>query len=237
MGRRPGADVKRDTVPDFFQLAEQMTDDGYLPDDALVPADDGTMTFRGFTLTATGLVPNEDASPESWDQVGDLLFRLEGALQWLIGDWLVGMERRYGVTYQQVAEKVGRDKDTLYNYVWVASRIEISRRREILFFGHHQSVAGLPPDEQDQWLDMAEVEGWSISRLRKAIRDDRPTLPKPQGYERLFDGGNKPTINRLETLFVKAGQGDAKARRDLLSQISQTRAWLDALEETLEGGE
>lgn len=34
----------------------------------------------------------------------------------------------------------------------VASRLETSRRRDVLSFSHHQEVAALPPEEQDRWL-------------------------------------------------------------------------------------
>jgi hypothetical protein len=40
--------------------------------------------------------------------------------------------------------------------VWVASRFELSRRRDNLSFSHHREVAALPPEEADDLLDRAD---------------------------------------------------------------------------------
>jgi hypothetical protein len=59
------------------------------------------------------------------------------------------------------------------NMVYVASRIDPSRRREALSWSSHAEVASLAPAEQDRWLDRAESERMSVRRLRHAIKQDR----------------------------------------------------------------
>jgi hypothetical protein len=70
------------------------------------------------------------------------------ACQWWIGDWLNYGERAYGEKYAQGMAATGYELQTLTNMAWVAARVEISRRREILSWSHHAEVAALESDEQ-----------------------------------------------------------------------------------------
>ena len=54
-------------------------------------------------------------------------------------------ERHYGERYELAAKVTGYDAQTLMNMFYVASRFEISRRREKLSFSRHAAPArGLP---------------------------------------------------------------------------------------------
>jgi hypothetical protein len=66
--------------------------------------------------------------------------------------------------------------------VYVASRFEISRRREILSWSHHETLAALDVDRQDYWLDRASAERLSVSDLRVELRSSRP------GWTKLEEG-------------------------------------------------
>jgi hypothetical protein len=46
----------------------------------------------------------------------------------------------------------------------------LSRRRDNLSFGHHATVAALPPPLQDEWLDRAERDDLSVMKLRQAVK-------------------------------------------------------------------
>jgi len=50
---------------------------------------------------------------------------------------------------------------------------DVSRRRKDLSFSHHESVAALAPDEQEQWLDEAERHGLTVNQLRSELRQAR----------------------------------------------------------------
>ena len=119
----------------------------------------------------------------------------------LIGDWLVHGEDRYSRSdayrerFTQAMQRTGLELKTLQNAATVARRIEVSRRRENLNFSHHNEVAKLTPEEQNEWLDNTETEGLSVLRLRKSIRlgrlatDDScgrrysPYQPAPDGTQ------------------------------------------------------
>jgi hypothetical protein len=107
---------------------------------------------------------------EAWVAVGRQLSAVATSSAWCLGDWLAYGQDTYRKRYEKAVEGTGLDYQTLRNYVWVARRFELSRRREMLSFGHHAEVASLREPEQDFWLRKAEELGWSTSRLRQQVR-------------------------------------------------------------------
>ena len=86
----------------------------------------------------TGLVIGENMTLEQWQQTGQFLRRIEGAVQWWVGDWLCFGEKKYGETYEKALEETDYDYITLRNMKWVSSAIEMSRRRDNLSEGKSQ---------------------------------------------------------------------------------------------------
>lgn len=162
-------------------------------------ADDGAIQAYEFRMTSTGIDPeNRSINKEKWQQLGDLLFRFEQSIQWLIGDWLLyGDEHEWGKT-DEIAEQFGYDKTTLYDYKSVAKRVPFELRSDRLTFGHHKLVAGKEYAEQEIWLTRA-AEGdfdsesntsksWSISRMRmemKGSTDDENETPFDRSVQRI----------------------------------------------------
>ena len=149
--------------------------------------DDGSIHAFEYRLTGVGLDPDIVASEKrSWERLGQLLFRFDHSIQWLIGDWLLQGESHNWGKHEEIADEIGYDVKTLYDYRYVARNVDFSVRTEILSFGHHKLVAHLETDQQSQWLgkaaagDIDEVSGmsrpWSISRLRREMA----TLPAPE---------------------------------------------------------
>jgi hypothetical protein len=137
-----------------------------------------------------------DLDVSGWLYQGRWLGSIGRAVGWWIGDWLRYGNARYGERYASAARVTGYDRQTLMNMVYVASRIEVSRRREKLSFSHHAEVAALPAVEQDRWLGLAEYEGLSVRSLRELVRHDRQLAdqgaapgeappPAPDGPSRL----------------------------------------------------
>lgn len=200
---------------------------------ALVAAEGGVLDLGNFRLTKIGLEVSGVVTEEQWDNVGQLIRRVDDSLQWLIADWLVYGERIWGHTYEMVAQATGYKPGTLYEYARVAKAIDFSIRIEKLTFAHHQLVASLPQIQQTYWLEQAEVHSWSISQMRTAMAGDLPSLSSNLAYDRLFSRENKPNISRIEKLYVKAGQGDNRARDNVLSQMAEFRRWIDDVERGL----
>lgn len=140
-----------------------------------------------FVWTSVGLQVDGQIKREDWEETGRLLRRLDISLQWLIGDWVVAAaELTYG-DRQEFAESIGFSTKSLYEFSYVASKVDFSIRMENLDFGHHQVVAGMTQDRQVYWLKRAsegdDGKRWSVARLRQEIAGNKLT-DKPSGFVR-----------------------------------------------------
>jgi len=204
---------------------QEATDE--LSTDLLPVGDDGTITLGAFTLTPLGLVVRGHVSEEDWLQVGGALRRLQNSLQWLVGDWLLLGERKWGRTYDYVAGLLGWDAATLRDLSWVCDHVRISVRTDKLTFAHHRLVAALAADEQRQWLRAAEQRGWSVRALRAALNGVELPAPK-RGVERLADGVLRERAD-AERLAKRL-----KHRRALIGFAAEQEAWWRGYRERLE---
>lgn len=153
------------------------------------------------TTTATGLaaartptsgtpvawIPDRDLDLAEWSRAGQRLGVMNRCSPWWLGDWIRYGNSKFGEKYSRASAITGYDRQTLMNMVHVASRFEFSRRRENLSWSHHEVVAGLPPAEQDQWLDRATAERWTRADLRLELRAHHSQHDKSSD---LGDGAN-----------------------------------------------
>lgn len=164
-------------APDAVALMESMIGKSLRPEVrqqveafGLLRGDDGALRFDEVQLTSVGLViPNDGMSEQTATHLLEMLLRLEGSIQWLIGDILAYSETVYGETYQQMMIDCGRDYQTVANYKWVCGKVEFSLRKENLSFGHHNIAAGFDVNGQSLWLETAAEMGWSIAKMRAFI--------------------------------------------------------------------
>lgn len=110
---------------------------------------------------------------EEWESIGLELQRVGRCWQWWIGDWLNFGEESYGEKYAQAIEETGIPYGTLQNCAYVASRVEMSRRRDIVCWSSHSEVAKLDPRQQDNWLKKVEKDSLTVSELRAAIKESK----------------------------------------------------------------
>jgi hypothetical protein len=203
---------------------------------SLVVAEDGVLVIGGYRLTSVGLLVDGNATFDDWETVGALLLQLEGALQLLIGDWLVQAERQWGQTYEEIAEQTGYTVKSLYQYKWVAENVPFTMRIENLTFTHYTIVAGIEDEKRKAaLLKQAAAEGWSVKRLRDELTP--PALPDDSQDEktRIMQSFGEKTkeIKTLGRVVRRAGEGDEHARMEALGRIAKHRAWLDEVEEWL----
>jgi hypothetical protein len=140
-------------------------------------------------LTSISWQPPSSITFEQWVSHGRRLGTIGRGVGWWIGDWLRFGNGAYGEKYVPAARITGYDVQTLMNMVYVASRIEPSRRREKLSWSHHAEVAALAPEDQDACLLHAEQQRFSVNDLRVQLRQQRnreaalaasdPAPPKP----------------------------------------------------------
>lgn len=197
------------------------------------PGETGAVVIGGYQLTPLGLVADAVVTKTDWEQVGSVLFDLEGKIQLLIGDWLVEAERKFGETYRRIADETGKSVRTLYTYKWVAENIDFSLRRENLGYSHYQLVAGMSDAERKaELLERAAAENWTVSRLRQEI--NRPALLSGKSPDYLRDFSTKKReMGKIQQQIGKAKTGNPRARRTVLGWITEHRNWLEKLEEWL----
>lgn len=156
---------------------------------------------------------------DSWRETLRGLGAMAHGHQWWIGDALVEGERQYGEEAAQGEHDLGIPAQTQLNWRWVASRIELSRRREELTWSHHAEVARLDPDTQDALLERAIEESLGVRQLRTVVdlehpRGDAPEpAPAPERLDALTDADLAAIARRLETLQASVEEWEEAGRR------------------------
>jgi N6-adenosine-specific RNA methylase IME4 len=126
------------------------------------------------TLTATSWTPPKELTFEGWAACGKALVQVERAIGWWIGDWWRAGQP-YGERVDQARESLHVKIDTVRDYAWVAQNVAILNRHIALSFAHHRLVASFKPAEQEEWLDRAEKEQWTLRDMRLALVRNRLT--------------------------------------------------------------
>jgi hypothetical protein len=128
---------------------------------------------NGVTRMGAGYVFPEGMTYDEWAACADFIREAPERLMWFVGDWLAfGAQRPWGKKYDDAAIQTGLKYGTLADARWVSERVHFSRRREKLSWSHHREVAGPPPAEQDQWLEVALTRGIDGEPMtREHLRD------------------------------------------------------------------
>jgi hypothetical protein len=151
------------------------------------------------TLSDVSWRAAEDMTFSDWLESGRRLGLMGRSAGWWIGDWLNYGNHAFGERYVRASRITGYDAQTLMNMAYVASRFEVSRRREKLSWSHHAEIAALEPEEQERWLTRAETDRLSVRCLREGIRRERlgkrraeDTAGRESGGT---DGGEQPSAD------------------------------------------
>jgi len=125
-------------------------------------------------VTSVGWQAGIDLAYEDWLRYGSRLGLAGRNAAWWVGDWVRYGTTRYGSKYSAAARVTGYDRQTLMNYVYVATRFEFSRRRENLSWSHHAELAALELEAQEKWLNRAQRERLTVRDLREALASADP---------------------------------------------------------------
>jgi len=141
------------------------------PDASMPPGAGGAVVKRDARRRLTlGWQPPQILDRAGWLAAGVSLAEFGRVNNWWVGDWIRYGSARWGEKYTEAARVTGLDAKTLRNICYVASRFQLSRRRDNLSWTHHAELAALPPDQQDQWLDRAVSLRLSPGDLRIEVR-------------------------------------------------------------------
>lgn len=202
---------------------------------------DGTKTYKRFTMDRIGLEGPNDLIGEEWEEMGDVLLSIQGSIQWWLGDWANLFRDEWGQMYNQLAARTGFDADTIKNYAWVCRKVQKSLRKDNLYFTHHLLVAGLPDEMQSligKILDHAAENNLSTRAFANYVNELKmqylPTLPAETAPSPFDFTAKKHEISEMLKVLQKAGEGDTKARRNALGWVAEQRRWLDEVEAWLQ---
>jgi hypothetical protein len=108
-----------------------------------------------------------------WAREGRRIGLICRASPWWIGDWLLYGTAKWGETYTAAARITGYDPKTLRNIRYVASRFDLSLRKDELTWSHHALLASLDRDRRRRWLERASRERLSVEDLRTELAAER----------------------------------------------------------------
>jgi hypothetical protein len=138
-----------------------------------------------FRLGAVSWMPVSSMAYPEWVAAGRRIGAMGRASNWWVGDWIRYGTERWGEKYLAAARMTGYDVHSLRNMAYVASRFELSLRRDNLTWSHHALLAALAQDEQIHWLDRATAERLSVADLRTELRASQ------RGERQLAASGNR----------------------------------------------
>jgi hypothetical protein len=143
-------------------------------------------------LGPVGWVAGAELAYDEWLRQGSRLGLAGRSAAWWIGDWVRYGTARYGSKYTAAARVTGYDPQTLMNMVYVASRFEISRRRESLSWSHHADVAALETEDQERWLNRAIAERFSVRDLREMLGSAKQPAGRSSAGREAMPPGRSP---------------------------------------------
>jgi hypothetical protein len=116
----------------------------------------------GIKGTRTGLILPDDLTESKWEEVGSKLGDVATAYQWMVGDWWIFGEKKYGNRKHIVNSPTwtGPAFETCMNCGRVCRAFETSLRREVLTFKHHTEASALKitnPKLAEEILDWCEL--------------------------------------------------------------------------------
>ena len=145
---------------------------------AVIPIDHSKVS-----VSAIGAKFDQSLDRGEWKALWPVLRGWAGSLNWLIGDWINFGKARWGEKYALALELTDFEYQMLRDCAWVASKVHLSYRYDKLSHTHHREVAPLRKRDQRRFLKAAAEQGWTVSQLRRAIREDakevveRPRTP------------------------------------------------------------
>jgi hypothetical protein len=134
------------------------------------PSSGAVPARRDGRINAVAWTPRGELEYHDWLLEGRRIGLMLRASPWWIGDWLLYGTARWGETYVEAAKITTYDPKSLRNMRYVASRFDLSLRRDNLTWSHHALLASLGPDTQAFWLDRASEDRLSVQDLRLELR-------------------------------------------------------------------
>lgn len=160
-----------------------------------LPAQQGAFEFCEEGLTVHGS-PTYDDWAAAFGEAQALWVRSQRMWPWILGDFIIEGESRYGETYTQAINVTGRHLQTLMNYASLCRQYPKAARHPALSISLHDAVRALEPDKRQRWLALAAENTWSRQELRTRMQ---AAAAQPS------NNGDNPPAGGMPTLAITAG--------------------------------
>lgn len=169
---------------------------------------DGSIQLGKFKLTRVGLEVADGATFEEWKNLRDILYGLEGSIQWQLGDWCNYGEKRWGEKYQEALDETDYSYQSLRDYAYVAAAFDLSIRNRQMTFSHHRLVVADQPELRDLWLAYGAMHGKSLKlsdmRKERALLVNYSNLEQKNMLKLAIDTKKRITeLNEIKRLLDK----------------------------------
>jgi hypothetical protein len=164
-------------------------------------------------LTTVAWIAQHELAHEQWVFEGKRIGAIARGSAWWIGDWLLYGTRRWGERYAEAAKVTGYDPKSLRNMRYVASRFQLSLRRDNLTYSHHALLAGFDAEQQCHWLDRAAKDRLSVEDLRIELRTARREAEAAQRGQETdgLERGRPVDAERLPTAVAQKSRSSSGA--------------------------
>lgn len=134
------------------------------------------------------------------------------------------LQDEFGLSQQQVAEAVGKDRSTVANMLRLLQLPASVRRlvvRGELTAGHARALLGLPDEHRIREVaEQAVAEGWSVRKTEARVREDGPAKRTRRKRSRAKDPGQKELETELQRLLgtdvkIRQARGGSKGRIEI----------------------
>lgn len=136
--------------------------------------DERPIEVGGFSLRSREAVPLSPGKPnlEGWAGALHYASASHEASPYWVGDLLAYAETRedWKEKLEQAKTVTKLARHTLDNLTTVSRKVKGRARALSPSISHSAVVTKLEPDEQEEWLEKARDEGWTVSELNKEIR-------------------------------------------------------------------
>jgi hypothetical protein len=186
----------------------------------------GVVLGGKFYITPRGIHMEETVTEDEYWLLWEIIKAFDDAIQWMIGDAMVYGTLKFQKTYKDVESQVGRyTADYLKQIAHVARQVPPPIRSYKLGFALHRAVAldYLSEDQKRNYLELAERNKWSESRLKQEISGQLAPSKQPAW---------RKTLDRIETNYFTKGRWkklQSDTRQEILHRlerlVSQLRSW------------
>jgi SAM-dependent methyltransferase len=133
-------------------------------------------------------------SYKDWHDFGQTLQRVEGAINWWLGDWYNYGEGTYGEIADQAVDELGLSYETVSQCIRVARNFSPETRVFELPWTHYREVCALEPSERIRLLAIAEKKPMTVAELRRELQAARALASRRAGAP------TTPTIELADAL-------------------------------------